>query len=276
MRVFVYPVTVNTHRDSFDLFLAGDFHYGAATCDEKAIHRFIDAVVENNKTRTTRVILMGDMVDCVPKLDRRNWGRKLRPDMMMLYTEFRDLIEPISRNVVACLVGNHDEDWQKWEDTDPANWLCQELKMPYATYESFIRFKIHRKGLRFHRNVDVVAWHGAGGGRTAGGAFNAARRPIDSFRTPSIVAMGHLHRLGVLHEQYMTINEKTREVISDDQYFCLTGGFLKGYEPPDSTYISRKMLPPVAIGALKLTIQPFASYGGGETDILKIKFEEIN
>ena len=277
MRVFVYPITIDTHRDSFDLYFAGDFHYGAPTCDESAIHRLIDSIVENNKTRTTRVILMGDLVNAFPKLDRRNWGRSQNdPDVLELYKEFKDLIKPISRNVVACLTGNHDEEWMKQENIDTVNWLCAELNMPYATYESFIRFKVKRKSMRFGRNVDVVAWHGSGGGRTAGGAFNTARRPIDSFRTPTIVAMGHLHRLGVLHEQYLSIDEKRETLVSDDQYFCLTGGYLKGYDPPDSTYISRKMLPPVAIGALKSTIQPFGSLLGGETDALKIKFEEIN
>jgi hypothetical protein len=177
--------------------------------------------------------------------------------------------------VLAVCSGNHDEDWSKAEDIDYVNWLCAETNMPYATYECYIRFKVKIKGevKGSRRNVDMLLWHGAGGGRTAGAAFNTAKRPIDSFRKPHIIAMGHLHRLGMLHEQYLDIDDKTETVINDDQYFVLTGGYLKGFDPPDSTYISRKMLPPVAIGAVRLDIQPFHDVGG--RDEIDVRFSEV-
>lgn len=277
MRVLVYPITLKTHREKFTLFLGGDFHFGAPTCDEDAMERFKKEIMNNRGI--TRVGLMGDYVDCLPKLDRRRYGSSnIIYDAVTLYSGFRDYVKPMALKVVACLSGNHDEDWLKAENIDYVNWLCAEAKMPYASYECYIRFKIDVKDESDRKkNVDVLLWHGAGGGRTAGGAFNAAKRPIDSFRKPQVVAMGHLHRLGWLHEQFMDIDDKRKTVVADDQYFVLTGGFLKGYDPPDSTYISRKMLPPVSIGAVKLTIQPFYHDRNDDrdTDSLRISFDEV-
>jgi hypothetical protein len=226
------------------------------------------------------VALMGDYIYEFPKLDRRNVGYKKpnRQGVLGLYTEVRDMLKPISNKVIACLSGNHDDDWFNAENIDFVNWVCAETGMPYAGYECYVRLKIYREGTQGEmghaRNVDMVLWHGAGGGRTAGSAFNKAHNPNDSFRATNINAMGHLHRLGMLHEQYFTIDEKRKEVVAEDQYFVLTGGYQRGYAP-ESTYVSRKMLPPIAIGGVKLTIQPFRGIGSGDTDALDIKFEEI-
>lgn len=272
--LLVYPITLDSHRDSFTVFLHGDDHYGARTCDERSILRFVDKVVERKKERNVRVNLMGDYVYSFPREDNRNdEGEQKNPDALMLYSEFRDIIEPIAPKVDCCLTGNHDNDWVKKERINYVNWLCAELKMPYGDYETYIRYKVKVKGGVNRRNVDIVLWHGDGGGRTAGSAFNKAKNPIEVHRIANIYAMGHVHRLGMLHEQWLLPDEDKMEFVDNDQYIVLTGGYQKGYVPPKSTYISKKMLPPVAIGAVELTIQPFRDIGS--RDVLDVQFSEV-
>lgn len=261
MKVHVYPLNIGKHRGSFDLYLLGDVHLGAITCDEDLFINTIDEIKENSKKRITKTILMGDYGNVFTKFDKRNNpdAQKIT-DSLQIYTEFRNIIKPISNTVIACLTGNHDLDWFNMENIDYVNWLCAETKMPYSTYESYIRLKVFCEDSNSKRNIDILAWHGDGGGRTAGSAFNKVRYPVESFRNADIVAMGHLHRLGMLYEDYIDdINEEKLDVVARRQHFVLTGGFLKGYESPETTYISKKMLPPVALGAVKLTVQPFKS-----------------
>jgi hypothetical protein len=272
--LFIYPITLESHRDSFFVYLHGDDHWGSRTTDENSIYRFRDRALEDIKDRNTRINLMGDYVYSFPKNDSRNEvGEAKKPEPLTLYTEFRDIIKPIARRVDCCLIGNHDRDWMKAENINFVNWMCAELKMPYGDYENFIRYKVKVKGAQNRRNIDIVLWHGDGGGRTSGSSFNKVHNPVDVYRTPTVLAMGHVHRLGWLHEQWLEPNEKELQMDDVDQYFVLTGGYQKGYVAPKSTYISRKMLPPVAIGAIRLEIQPFAKVG--TRDVVNIDFKEI-
>jgi len=273
--IFIRNILLESHRDSFVVYLHGDDHYGARTTDESAILRFRDRALEDKKDRNTRIGLMGDYVYSFPKNDTRNEiGEAKKPEPLSLYTEFRDIIKPLAPRVDCVLIGNHDRDWIKAENINFVNWMCAELKMPYGDYESFIRYKVKVKGQQNRRNIDMVLWHGDGGGRTPGSSFNKLHNPVDVFRTPTIFAMGHVHRLGWSHEQWLVPNETTKEYDDTDQYFVLTGGYQKGFVSPTSTYISRKMLPPVAIGAIRLEIQPFG-HGGGTRDVVNVKPEEI-
>jgi hypothetical protein len=276
LQFFIYNIELDSHRDRFTVFLHGDDHYGANTTDEKAIFRFRDRVLEEGKNKNTRVNLMGDYCYSFPKNDtRREEGDYKKPDPLILYTEFRDIMRPIAHKVDCALIGNHDRDWVRAENVNFVHWMCAELKIPYGDYESFVRYKVKVKGkTQARRNIDFVLWHGDGGGRTSGASFNKVHNPVDVYRTPDVLAMGHVHRLGWLHEQYLQPNERHMDMQDVDQYFVLTGGYQKGFVAPKSTYISRKMLPPVAIGAVRLDIQPFHALDDTR-DVLDIKFEEV-
>ena len=276
MQLFIYKIELESHRDSFTVYLHGDDHYGAKTVDENSIYRFRDRVLEDKRDKNTRVNLMGDYVYSFPKNDtRREEGDYKKPDPLTLYTEFRDIIKPIAPKVDCVLIGNHDRDWVRAENVNFVNWFCAELGMPYGDYESYVRYKVSCKNSKARRNIDIVLWHGDGGGRTSGSSFNKVHNPVDVYRTPDVFAMGHVHRLGWLHEQYLQPYEKKKEMIDIDQYFVLTGGYQKGFVAPKSTYISRKMLPPVAIGAIRLEIQPFMHLGDNGRDVVNIDLKEI-
>jgi len=273
-RLIIVPIKLDTHRESFDLFLAGDLHDQDPGSDTDAFRRWIDAVVENKERgRKTFNALMGDYASVYVTGDRRRAPVNKLPDPLQVYSNIRDLIRPVADTNVCTLTGNHDEDWWRAENIDFVSWMCAELGMNYGNYEAIVRFKIEREHGIGGRNIDVVLWHGSGGGRTRGAAVNASSRPVEMHRSATIIAVGHTHRMGMIREQWVQPDEKTMSVKAKNQFIVMTGGYQKGYLPDKSTYISKKMLPPVAIGGLKLKITPFKDVGN--TDMVDVVLEQI-
>ena len=264
-RLIIVPIKLDTHRESFDFFLDGDLHYPDPGCDVDSFLRWRDAVVDNEQRgRKTYNALMGDYCSVYVNGDKRRAPSNKLPDPLSVYTDIRNWIKPIAKTNVCTLTGNHDEDWWRHENIDFVSWMCAELGLNYGNYESIVRFKVHRENGIVARNIDVVLWHGDGGGRTRGAALNASARPLEMHRTADIIAVGHTHRMGMVREQYVVPDENTLDVASVNQFIVMTGGHQKGYLPNCSTYISKKMLPPVTIGGVKLTITPFKSAGNSE------------
>jgi len=274
-RLIIVPITLGTHRESFDIFLGGDLHYNDPGCDVDSFLRWCDAVVANwENGRKTYNALMGDYCTVFPSGDRRRLPKSEMGDPLRLYSQVRDWIRPVARTNVCTLTGNHDEDWWKSENIDFVSWMCAELGLNYGNYEAIVRFKVEREGDNTGaRNIDLVLWHGAGGGRTRGGTINAAARPLEMHRTADIIAVGHSHRLGKINEQYVVPDESIMDVRSVNQFIVMTGGYQKGYLPDKSTYISKLMLPPITIGGVKLVVQPFKQVS--TKDVLDVTLHQI-
>lgn len=283
-RIIIKPITLQSHRDTFNFYAIGDIHKGFRGFENKAYQEALK-IIQNDES-DKYVVWMGDYVNHFPKGDYRGDKREIDecfPDVLSAYTSIREDVKPLIKNTLCILEGNHDLDWFKAEEQDYIAWLCTELGVPFAkqnvdspygTYEAYIRLKIKRENsLKSRRNIDIVCWHGMGGSRTKGGKVNVLEKPAQCFPLASIYLMGHLHCHGIIMDNILSINEKIRDIVDIDRYFAFTGGFLKGYPPDFSNYVSRKMLPPLGIGALKLEIQPFAKVGN--TDKLCVKWEKI-
>jgi len=281
-RIITIPVHLETHRESIDVFLSGDIHYPDPGTVLDSWHRWRGAVVENVELgRKTFNALMGDYCSVYVNGDKRKAPSNQLPDPLLIYSKMRDWIRPLAPTNVCTLTGNHDEDWWKTENIDFVNWMCAELGLNYGGYESLVTFEIYRENSdKVNRYIDMVLWHGTGGGRTRGGAINASARPVEVHKYADIVAVGHTHRLGKINEQNIfpqRRGNKPEEHVLDfddkNQFIVMTGGYQKGYLPDRSTYISSKMLPPVSIGGVKLRVTPFKDVGG--TDMVDVVLEQI-
>jgi len=277
-RLLIEEITLDSHRESFDLFVAGDLHYNHDGFTPQSFFNWRDAVVENVENgRKTHAILMGDYCTIYPTGDRRRLPKNQMADPLRLYTQMREWIRPIKDHTRLVLAGNHDEDWWKAENIDFVNWMCAELGLEYGSYDSYLRFKVKREAGKSHKHIDVFAWHGHGGGRTRGGALNASARPVEQFSEADIVLVGHTHRLGMIREQKLVPSERIMDFTVKNRFIVMTGGFQKGYIPERSTYISKRMLPPVAIGGVKLTVTPFKSvrHENHESDVTDVVLQQI-
>ena len=279
-RIITIPIKLDTHRESFNLFLAGDLHDQDPGCCHDSFFQWIDDVVESKENgRKTQNGLMGDYASVYISGDRRRPPNNQLPDPLKVYSRIRDWLRPVADTNVCTLTGNHDEDWWRAENIDFVSWMCAELGMNYGGYESLVTFEIYREESETpSKYLDVVLWHGKGGGRTRGGALNASARPLEAHKYADIVAVGHTHRLGIFPEQHifperrqMVKEDRPLEYYDKNRFVVMTGGYQKGYIPEASTYISKTMLPPVTIGGVKLTITPFK----GRRDMLDVVLHQI-
>jgi len=282
-RVIVRPLILSTKHATFNLYAIGDVHKGDIGFEEETYYEALEIIHADEEPKY--IIWMGDYASHFPKKDYRRddrtISRKYR-SVLHTYSSIRDDIRPLVNKTLTILEGNHDNDWYREEEQDFVSWICTELNVPfspfqpedfspYGTYESYIRLKIGARKTNSRRNLDIVAWHGGGAPRTKGGAVNVLERPAQAFPNADLFFMGHLHRHGIIPDSILGINEHDRTIIDKNRYFAFTGAFMRGYPEDASTYVSRRMLPPMGIGAVKLEIQPF--YGKDER--IKVKWEEI-
>ena len=71
--------------------------------------------------------------------------------------------------------------------------------------------------------------------------------------------MGHVHQLGYTATTtlYRVHSPKGGDEVKErTRLYLLTGGFIRGWVPNQSSYIERRMLKPTRVGALLLKIKP--------------------
>ena len=285
-RIIIKPVVLQSHRDSFNLYAIGDIHKGEESFEEAVYKETLEIIKSDEEQKL--IVWMGDYVTHFPKFDYRSDKRlisKKYSDVLSAYSSIRDDIKPFMKDTVAILEGNHDADWFKAEEQDFVSWICTELGVPfapfikdktspYATYEAYIRLKVKRvdKIRGGMRNINIVAWHGGGAPRTKGGAVNVLSRPTEVFPLLNVIMMGHLHRHGVIFDNLLDVDEKERKIVDLERYYVFTGAFQRGFPEDVSTYVSKKMLPPQGLGAVKLEIQPFWRQSD---DKMKVKWQKV-
>jgi len=281
MKVIVRDIVLDSHTEAFSLYGFGDWHLGHLGFEEDVFEETLEIMEQDEQQKF--YVLMGDYANCFPKQDKRKDKRVIDyryADSLTAYTKIRDILKPLAENILVVLEGNHDNMWHRAEDQDYVSWLCTELQTTFApfikderygTYEAVVRFKVKRKNNRAKRNIDVVCWHGMGAPRTKGGKINVLTAPSLVFPFAHIFLMGHLHSHGVVLDDIFRLDEKNKDVIATDRYFAFTGAYLEGFPKDISTYVSRKMFPPLGIGALKMNITPFY----GRHDKLHVTWEKI-
>ena len=85
-RLIIVPIKLDTHRESFDLFLAGDLHHPDPGSTIESFLRWTDAVVENeDRGRKTFNALMGDYGSVYVTGDRRRAPSNQLPDPLQVY-----------------------------------------------------------------------------------------------------------------------------------------------------------------------------------------------
>ena len=277
MRVIPQTLEIN-HSETISLYGLGDIHLGHKGFEEEVLDEVLEIMKQDERQK--RYIFMGDYANNFPKQDKRNDIRvedRRFSSALKSYSYIRDKIQPYANDTLCLLEGNHDMMWHKAENEDFTSWLCTEIRSPYApyctmengTYEAGIRLRFKRKHNLATKIVKIIAWHGLGGGRTKGGAVNVLAKPSLVFPYAQIFLMGHLHRHGVVTDNVLDFDDKNSFKV--ERYFAFTGGFLDGYPEDISTYVSRKMLPPMGTGAVKLNITPFH----GKYEKLRVTWEKI-
>jgi len=247
----------------YKIVLAGDCHFGSTQCDVGLIKKFVSkyAGVEN-----TKIILLGDELDCVSRADKRfdprNVAEKYRGErnyIDLITDDFIDLLTPLKGQIIAGVDGNHGASYLKGADSDPIHRLSRELmyeRLGYAGWVSFV-FKWHkarnsRDGRT--RTVNYFVSHGKpSSAQTPGGSINTLSNSAQFFLS-DVCAHGHTHRLSAGMNRIMfTPDPKHKTYRKVKQHLVQTGSFLKSYSSGEkdgafSPYSERALYAPIDLG----------------------------
>jgi len=141
MELLMHAVPAN-----WDLYDMGDLHIGSSSFHEDALLEAREEIIEN---KDARVVLGGDLIECIAVDDFRFQLEALDPEATTAGEQARRVIElfkPIKDKIVVSLEGNHE--WKIRKHVKLAEHICRELGIPYGTFTCKISYR-DKNGLQF-------------------------------------------------------------------------------------------------------------------------------
>lgn len=234
----------------------------------KMLKRHIEWGVEHN----AYFLGMGDYIDTLSPSNRQKLaGAGFYDTALKVWDkQAQDLTEEIYDKALApsrgrwlgLLEGHHYHKFQSGVTTDQI--LADKLHTKFLGSNAYVRLRFMN-----HQNPgDVLIWchHGVGTGSTSASVLNRLGRISQAFAA-DIYLMGHLHRKVAEPIDYTFPVYPPRGgepvLVHRTRIMACTGSFLKGYVvgsreglTPRGTYVEQKMLNPVALGGVVITIVP--------------------
>ena len=261
------------------IYLAGDWHYGALTCSRSSIRQMISGIQKNDL-----LILMGDLIEAITPDDRRwqttsvAWQDKLYTPQEQAEAIVRDL-SPLKGRIPVVLAGNHE--WKLFNAVNLSSQIATALDSEYGGSSCVVHFDWNGKAaFRIHamhggwtpnsNAKDVVQ-------QTANMLSTLKMKLQDQVGDCILQVCGHGHRLlvqpptahrhlyitttkaGKIHQNYKVSPVQSAGYLHPDtRFYGMTGSFLKLYTPPGSKSISYSEMfgyRPTEIGCLKAVVK---------------------
>ncbi len=229
----------------------GDWHVGNINCQKDEISRYAEWI---RKEKNTYWIGMGDYADSIVPLWEEKRYNVLERDQKFTtiddqYNWIETQVSKISNKCLGLHTGNHDFNvLQQKGAHDYITDICKKFNLRYLAWNAFLSMQVEGK-----MNFTICSTHGSSASKYAGTKLNALMNWAKDFDA-DIYLCGHTHTADVYRSiQHWSDGEHLRE---NKKVYCLTGGFLKGYQEGTSSYIERKNLPPLKIGVVKISIYP--------------------
>ena len=275
------------------IFDAGDLHSGPHGFDE---HAFDDLIAEIKSRPEARLILKGDLVDCITpddnrfsvhSIDIKQGFRNIDDHAAFLI----DKLRPIKDKILHIHWGNHE--YKVAVTTDITKRMCKELGVKFAAWiavSTFInktRSKHLFKALTTHGRRQFTS-NAKDAIQSEANIKAALKNYLTKFRFTDcvIMSLGHAHKLiiaepTVNHEVMLTstntglkqsyrvpVAQNADYIDPDSRYFVCSGTFLKTFAPQDLTNYSETFgYGPVEIGCAEWVIK-----GGKIVDVKKRLF----
>ena len=156
--------------------------------------------------------------------------------------------------LIGLIEGNH---YTLFPDgTTSTQRMCRILGCEYLGCSSFIRFVIKATTKRLTTSsIDIWAHHGKGAARLVGGSLNRVQQMAEG-ATANLYLMGHDHKKSAATSSklYLSEGKGTLHLRHKKQLYVRTGGFLKGYEPNEASYIADGCMSPTDLGVVKIEL----------------------
>lgn len=231
----------------------GDWHWGNAHCDKRAVKAFLDDSDEN-----TYFLGIGDLLDSIITPDGRYAKHADDTNSDAILDEQSDglfsVLEPYKNRIIGLGRGNHEDSIIRHCGTDLIARLCEKLECKYLGYSGLVRILMRREG-GGGRSV-VIRWHhGWGGGSRTQGADLTKYTKDMAYWDADVFLYGHVHRSQGDRVPRMGLVGNT--LSSKPKMIGICGTFLKTYSKgTESTYSERSGYPPVEVGGIVLNIKP--------------------
>lgn len=269
MKTVFYDVDITADKP-FCLIPVSDCHVGHAGHDKKFAKKTIDWI----KKKGASVILLGDMVDGISPQDKRfekdSIAKEYHPHLDNLHYKqvegFLNMVEPIKKQIICTLSGNHEDSIKKYYSYDAAHNIADALKVPLLGDPGYVMLRCHMGANT--QIIPIFCSHGHFmGGRLRGAKVNAMERLAESFDA-RIFLCGHTHDLWV-SKRIMKVPTKNGKIVSQKRFFINTGSFVRLYGDGDeSSWASRKVFPPVDPGVARCDFYAKRTENGSKyTDI---------
>lgn len=274
MRTLNVIETYRGRGTHFNLYPLADLHVGAAACDERLLCKTVQAI-ENDPN--ARWIGLGDNIDAIArKGDRRyqeatlaKWLHGKDDVIGQQRDRVCEILKPIAGKCWGLINGNHEHAALQWYDrniyweivtkiADYANKAPTELAL---TTQGFVCVRFRRKAGKSGSSTKLViyAFHGAGGGRLAGGHALTLERVLGDYQC-NLALLGHRHVIQYVRKEITEPKGDGAVVKTRTGLFC--GSFLGAYIKPSGngsltdTYAERLGLPPKQTGCPRVVIKP--------------------
>jgi len=252
------------------MVFAGDFHFGNIACNE---HRVLDMINMIKSNEDWFLILMGDNIDAITKLDKRH-DSTVAYDPIKQANKFVEMFEPIKGRIIVVLQGNHCRTLESRGFGNLAeDVISRGLDATYGTYSCVITVS-SPSGKFMYR---VHCHHGKSTFNS--NAMSAVRREavmLDALKAKlchqcgdaNVQVCGHAHKLLILPPtEALYIETKSGKMKSsyqlpeysgglihpDHRWYACSGSFLKQFVEGETTYGEVAGYAPVDLGFIVLT-----------------------
>ncbi|MEA4869909.1 MAG: hypothetical protein VB062_04645 [Christensenella sp.] len=218
--------TMPQEPERFELHAFADWHLEDPNCNEKIIREWIETV----RTRDNAYcILNGDLLNTALKTSVSDiYRERLSPMEAMKY--LIALLEPIKSKIIFIDEGNHEARLSKDTSIHMLEMVARELQVPFVEEGAVIYIQCGMDEEQRHpeRRIGYVVYvtHGAGGGRTEGGKFNALAQ-LASIVDADIYIHSHVHLPGAFKRKYYRPNSNTKTTKSVTKLFVSTASALE-------------------------------------------------
>ena len=229
----------------------GDWHLGNINCQKDKIDEFVDWIA---KEKDVYWIGMGDYADNIaPLMEEKRYNVLERdpefPTIDSQYEWIEKRMAKISKKCLGLHTGNHDFSFMQTKGGhDYVPDICKRYDLRYLGWNTFMYVDVADK-----MAFTICSTHGSSSARYAGTKLNSLMTWARDFEA-DIYLYAHTHMATTLRTiQHWSNGE---HLFESKKVYCLTGGFLKGYQEGTTSYIERKNLSPLKIGVVKISIYP--------------------
>lgn len=252
-------------------FLCSDLHLGHVGTDVARIKQELQRAADLK----ARILINGDVFDAVTCGDKRfTPGQTIRRiaearDALKATVDYGyEILAPYREFIDVIGIGNHEETWIKYRQSDPVSYLCERLSDPghrvrhggIAGYVVSLLDVPSGEGKPLTLSHYIRYHHGSGGDAPVTGGLIAANRGMVGWHA-DCHTQGHRHN-ALVREYAVGMCRPNGRIVHKQCLAVMTASYLNNYpagsqkRPLDVTYAESSDHPPKPMGGVFVYMTP--------------------